>query len=91
MTSTLRGSSRPRTSTQSPRWNCALFPGPVGTILYGFRMTTPYFRRGGTKALEGVWPGRDGDCGHDALVASAAMPNDADEGIRSAAIVWFRR
>src|SRR3954468_16924283 len=39
ITSTLRGSNRLSTSTQSPRWKCADFPGPVGTVLYGFRRT----------------------------------------------------
>src|SRR6185295_7570877 len=60
MTSTLCGSRRFRTSMQSPRWKCADFPGPIETVLYGFRMTdTLYFRRIRTKAIEAVWPGDD--------------------------------
>src|SRR4029079_312968 len=92
ITSTLRGSNRLSTSTQSPRWKCADFPGPVGTVLYGFRRTdTRLVSAHQCKSDRGRVSGPTHRRGYEALVVSAPMPKAAGETIRSAAIVWLRR
>src|SRR6476619_2458589 len=92
ITSTLRGSKRLSTSTQSPRWKCADFPGPVGTVLYGFRRTdTLLVSARQCKRDRGHVSGRTHERGYEALVVSPPSPKAAVDAMRSAAIVWLRR